>query len=358
MNVQIIDLLNPLWQETLPKVRHDTYHLPEYLLAEAKRTKTTPEAFLMVDGAKIFFLPYLLRQCDDILPTKSTAQGIFDAVSPYGYPGILLSEAAASTPGFPDSAIEELKRVFRSKNICSAFFRLHPILNDNINQIFKPGTVTDNGITVSVDLKLSASQIKSRTRKGHKSTINKCKRLGLTARIVPYLKYINEFMAIYEETMGRVEASQSYYFGRSYFEDISKLGDGIHLCLVEKGDQIASACLFLECGGIVQAHLGGSKTEFLSESPFSLVFDYGRYWSQERGNEFFHMGGGVGGSNQDSLYIFKSGFSPQRHLFFTIRLITDEEKYDHLVELRASALETDSATLLNSGFFPAYRALP
>jgi len=31
---------------------------------------------------------------------------------------------------------------------------------------------------------------------------------------------------------------------------------------------------------------------------------------------------------------------------------------EQLVELRASALETDSATLLNSGFFPAYRALP
>jgi hypothetical protein len=41
-----------------------------------------------------------------------------------------------------------------------------------------------------------------------------------------------------------------------------------------------------------------------------------------------------------------------------MRLITDEEKYHHLVELRASALETDSPTLLNSGFFPAYGALP
>ncbi|MEG4632702.1 hypothetical protein QUB56_24440 [Microcoleus sp. AR_TQ3_B6] len=31
---------------------------------------------------------------------------------------------------------------------------------------------------------------------------------------------------------------------------------------------------------------------------------------------------------------------------------------EQLVELRASALETDSARLLTSGFFPAYRALP
>jgi hypothetical protein len=41
-----------------------------------------------------------------------------------------------------------------------------------------------------------------------------------------------------------------------------------------------------------------------------------------------------------------------------MRLITDEETYHHLVELRASALETDSATLVNSGIFLAYCALP
>ena len=33
------------------------------------------------------------------------------------------------------------------------------------------------------------------------------------------------------------------------------------------------------------------------------------------------------------------------------------EKYDRLVDLQAGALQTDSATLLDSGFFPAYRAL-
>lgn len=360
MDVQIIDLLDPLWQEALQKIRHDAYHLPAYLLAEAKRTKTTPEAFLMVEGDKIFFLPYLLRQCDDLLPQLSSNKmfgKVFDVISPYGYPGILLSESAVCTPGFPDIAIAELKRVFQQRGICSGFFRLHPIFNENLNQICSASNFTYNGETVSVDLKLSEAQIKSRTRRGHKSTINKCKRIGLAARIVPYLEYLDQFMTVYEETMARVEASQSYYFGRSYFEDLARLGASVHLCLIEKGNQIASACVFLECGGIVQAHLGGSRTEFLSESPFSLVFDYGRYWAKSRGNEFFHMGGGVGGSNQDSLFAFKSGFSQERHNFFTMRLITDREKYEHLVELRAKYLNIHPEELLRSNFFPAYRAL-
>jgi hypothetical protein len=81
-----------------------------------------------------------------------------------------------------------------------------------------------------------------------------------------------------------------------------------------------------------------------------------RLWAKERGNEFLHLGGGVGGTKEDKLYVFKSGFSRQRHPFLTLRLITDEEKYLHLTHLRAKALNMQVDSLLNSSFFPAYRA--
>jgi hypothetical protein len=69
-----------------------------------------------------------------------------------------------------------------------------------------------------------------------------------------------------------------------------------------------------------------------------------------------HLGGGVGGSTEDSLYTFKSGFSQLSHKFLTLRLITDEEKYHHLVNLRAKVLEVTPSDLLQSNFFPAYRS--
>lgn len=354
MNLQVIDLQNPLWSQTLQKLRHDVYHLPEYASIESARTENTPEAFLIVDGEKIFFVPYLLRKCDDILAQESTKE-IFDVVSPNGYSGILLSEAAVSTPGFPDFAMNELKGTLKAKGICSAFFRLHPILGEKFNEIFKPDTFSSDGETVSVNLKLSESQIWAHTRKGHQSTINKCKRLGFTARIVSFGQYINEFIAIYEETMNRVEAQKSYYFGHDYFASLLKLGDKIHLGIVELENRVACASLFFECCGIVQAHLGGTRTEFLNQSPFNLLLHYVRLWAKERGNEFLHLGGGVKGSNQDSLYTFKTGFSRQRHNLLTLRLITDEEKYLHLVELRASSLNTKVEELLLADFFPAYR---
>lgn len=354
MNPQVIDLQNPLWSKTLQKLRHDIYYLPEYVYIESVRNKTTPEAFLIVDGEKIFFVPYLLRTCDHILDLDSTNPEIFDVVSPNGYSGILLSEAAASTPGFPDFAMMQLKCVLRAKGVCSGFFRLHPILSHNFSEIFKPGTFTVDGETVSVDLNLSESQLWAHTRKGHQSTINKCKRLGYTARIVPFGQYIDEFISIYEETMDRVGAQKSYYFEHNYFVQLSKLGEKVHLGIVELEERVTCASLFFECCGIVQAHLGGTRTEFLNQSPFNLLLDYVRLWAKKRGNEFLHLGGGVRGA-KDSLHTFKTGFSRQRHNLLTLRLITDEEKYRYLVEMQAKSLNTQVEELLKTDFFPAYR---
>ncbi len=353
MHTQIIDTSNSLWSETLLRLRHDTYHLPEYFSLEARRTKTIPEAILITEGESILFIPYLLRQCNDTL-TESISPDIFDIVSPYGYPGILLSEAA-NDRGFLDLAFSGLKKVLSSKGVCSAFLRLHPILNHNFDEIFPDDTFTFNGETVSINLKLSVSEIWAHTRKGHQSTINKCKRLGFTARMVPVWEYFEQFLAIYEQTMNRVGAKEVYYFDNNYFADLSKLGDKLSLCIVEFEGEVISASLFFECCGIVQAHLGGTKTEFLSQSPFNLLLDYARYWAKERGNEFLHIGGGIGGSKEDSLYTFKSGFSKQRHSFLTLRMVADEDKYHELIRLQAKKLNLQSEDLLKSNFFPAYR---
>lgn len=354
MNSQIIDLHNPIWTKTLQQLRHDVYHLPEYIAIESNRTKTIPEAFIINDGEKIFFVPYLLRRCDDIFNTISTTSTIWDIVSPYGYPGILLSQAAADTPGFPDFAINEFKKILNIKGVCSAFLRLHPILNHNFPQIFTPNTFRDTGETISIDLTLSEAEMWAHTRRGHQSTINKCKRSGFTARVVPLLEYIDEFIAIYEQTMNRVGATQSYYFPTDYFTSLSKLGDKTHLGIIEQEQEIICGSVVFECCSIVQAHLGGTKNSFLHQSPFIFLLDYIRRWGKERGNKVLHIGGGVGGC-KDSLYTFKSGFSRQRHRFLTLRLITNSQIYQNLVELRAKELNMPCEHLLNSNFFPAYR---
>ena len=356
MNVAILNPENPLWLETLQKVRYDAYHMPEYVALEAKRNHNKPEALLISDGDKVFFVPYLLRSCADVVNVADNQAEVLDVISPYGYPGILLSDAARSNSQFTHNAFTELKQTLHSRGVCSAFFRLHPILSDRFTEVFPPNTLTANGETVSMDLTLDEAKIWAHTRKGHQSTINKCKRLGLSAKVVNFADHMDKFISIYKETMDRLGAKNAYYFERDYFTDLLKLGDILHLIIVESAGQIVCASLFFECCGIVQAHLGGTKTEFMKQSPFNLLLHHARLWAKERGNQFLHIGGGVGG-NKDKLFTFKSGFSRQRHQFFTMRLIIDEDKYNDLVETRAKTLNLQPSELANSDFFPAYRAV-
>lgn len=353
MNIVTLGVNDPLWLSTLEQLPHDVYHLPDYVALDAKRTKTVPEAFLLQEDDKVFFAPYLLRSCADIFPSTDTE--IYDIISPYGYPGILMSQAAIDNPEFPDFALQKFFQTLQNKGVCSAFLRLHPILGADFAKVFKSDPLLENGKTVSIDLTLDKGKIWAKTRRGHQSTINKCMRLGFTARTVPYAEYIDEFIAIYEETMNRVKAKDSYYFERDYFEGLLDLGDKIHLGIVELEGEIASACLFFESCGIVQAHLGGTKSEFLKQSPFNLLLHYMRLWAKARGNKYLHIGGGVGGK-KDNLYTFKSGFSKQRHEFFTLRSVVDTERYNYLLNFKANAMDKSVEELEESQFFPAYRA--
>ena len=104
MNIQVIDLSSPLWLQALEKLRHDFYHLPEYVALESRRVSAIPEAILIVEDEKILFVPYLVRQCNDVFDLDLTMPEVFDVMSPYGYCGILLSQAAANTPEFVEVA--------------------------------------------------------------------------------------------------------------------------------------------------------------------------------------------------------------------------------------------------------------
>jgi Acetyltransferase (GNAT) domain len=352
MNVEILDSQHPRWLEVLQSLRHDVYHLPKYFEIEAKRSSTTPEAIVITQNDNCLFFPYLRRDCQDI--TGAGNPDFFDVLSPYGYPGFLLASAADSD--FAAAALQSVKDVLKAQGVCAAFFRMHPILGDRFDQYFAPDTFVENGETVSVDLTLSETELWRHTRKGHQSTINKGKRLGLEVQFISFANHIDEFIDIYNETMDRVTAGQSYYFGYEYFTELLELNNQLHLGIVELDHQVICASLFFESNGIVQAHLGGTRTEFLKLSPFNLLLHQAGLWAKERGNEFLHLGGGIGGSKEDRLYIFKSGFSRQRHQFRTARFIIDEAKYYQLVDIRAKSLAIDPNQLIESNFFPAYRA--
>ena len=294
---------------------------------------------MITRGEAKCFLPYLLRSCgDDLFQEGLGPPDIFDAVSPYGYPGFLLNDAAASDVWFLNAAIDRLLAEFRSRNICSAFLRLHPILNAGLKFVQSPRISIRTSETVSIDLQLSEAEMWQQTRSEHRTAINKIKRAGFATNFVGFSKNIDLFKEVYEQTMQRVGASSQYFFSEEYFRRLSAAtGDMLHLCLVEMDGEVACVGLFSECCNIVQYHLGGTRSEFMKFGPTKLMFHAVRNWARERGNEILHLGGGLGGA-EDSLYHFKAGFSKRRDMFATMALVPDQEKYSHLTSLGPSPL--------------------
>jgi Acetyltransferase (GNAT) domain len=359
MITQVVPTADSRWQQCLDNIPHDFYHLPGYLELEGNRHHATPEAIIIREEDKIFFLPYLVRDCTNLLEQNNFgANRTYDIISPYGYPGLLVNPAGEDQ-AFIKKCLSSIYQNWHQRNICSAFIRLHPLLNSCIDIIIEdqaPFVVSSQGDVVVCDLTKDINDIWQQTRTNHRRKISKLVRSGFTAQVKSLNEYFDVFIDIYQETMDRVNANNSYYFKRDYFRSLANiLKDRLHVCVVEVAGEVVAASLITELNGIVQYHLGGTKTKFLQQSPATMMFDYMIKWSKQRENRYLNLGGGLGG-NQDSLYHFKAGFSNQVRPFMTMKTIVNEDIYNRLTYLRAESLGINIPVAISTSFFPAYRS--
>jgi hypothetical protein len=340
VRVEFLDTDSPSWAVALGDIPHDFYHLPAYVRIEADSVGGEARALLVEHGGSRLFLPLILRA----IPSSDRV----DAVSPYGYPGPLLRSAST---GFESEAWTAGLDALRDAGVVSAFVRFHPVLS-----AVPPvgiGTAVLHGHTVSIDLEGSEETLWQALRQNHRRDVRSAAKSGLVARHLAVEDGYGAFRDLYAATMQRREAAEFYYFSDEYFEQLpAALGGRLHLVVVESGEALAAAGLFVETGGIVQYHLGGTDQAFLHARPSKLMIHFASVWAMRRGNRLLHLGGGVGGA-EDSLFLFKAGFSRQRHPYYTLRVVVDEPAYRHLSEaLSPGAGRDDPAT----PFFPAYRS--
>jgi len=325
------------WAAFLNAARHDFYHLPRYVQLSADETGGEACAVIVADGPRSLLLPLVVRP---IAGSRS------DAASPYGYSGPLA--IGTDDPAWMGAALVEAEEALRRLGVVSLFVRSHPLLN--AVPLAAGGVLVRHGETVSINLTQTTDALVRQTRRDHRHDIERALRAGHDARWDEEWAHLGTFRRIYRETMDRVGARPYYFFDDAYFDRLrDALGDSLRLCLVEIDGSVAAAGLFVETCGIVQYHLSGTDPAFVRERPTKLMIDFVRRWAKERGDWRLHLGGGVG-AQADSLLLFKAGFSPDRHEYFTLRAVIDDAEYARLAGAAATAV--DPAT----GFFPAYRA--
>ena len=268
-----------------------------------------------------------------------------DAISPYGYPGLVEggrggargSLPAVAPPGTPPTtfALNPESIDFSDTGLVSVFVR-HAL-----------GEPPLSGATERIAVQIADPALPAKTRGSDRNRINKNVRLGYSLRLArgPETTAADRagFLAAYEETMRRTEAADRYYFGAAYFDRILE-SDRTWLALADApGGGVAAASIAAVSDGFLHYYLSGSADASLRDSPMKNVVCALVELSAELGLPL-NLGGGL--SSGDRLEEFKRGFANREQVWHTSEIVCDPDAYARLSAGREPA-----------GFFPAYRAL-
>ncbi|MEO4006317.1 MULTISPECIES: GNAT family N-acetyltransferase [unclassified Flavobacterium] len=334
----IVEIEDFEWKNIVSKSKqYDFYHTQSYHLLAKENHPVLCVAYFNDD---FIALPLIIR---DIVGTPYK-----DCTSVYGYCGPISS---MDFNKIPDEIIQSFQNkllvFFKENNIITAFSRLHPLIaNEKLFDGF--GIVKDINKTIAIDLRLSLDEQRKQYRKSNKSELNQLRRKGFQVIESQNKSDVDTFVSIYQETMRRVEASESYFFDKDYFYDFLNNSCFENKLLLAKKDNIITAgAIFTITDKIMQYHLAGTTEAYIKETPMKLILDEARLLGNDLGVDFLHLGGGVGGSDEDSLFRFKSGFSDYRCNYKVWQFIVDPEKYDELVK---------NCKVVRTNFFPLYRS--
>jgi hypothetical protein len=344
------------WTRTVQRAtQHDFYFLPEYHALAERRGEGEARLFVYEQAGHTIALPLLIRTLADYPGIGSWANPWRDATSVYGYSGPLYSHKDIPRP-VVDGFQRGLTAALQELRVVSVFSRLHPLLPVQTVLLDGLGDHQVDGVTVSINLLVTPPEQRAQYHATVRNRINRLARSEVSCELDVEQCHLSEFVALYHETMSRVQAKRSYYFNATYFADLAKnLGPVLKLFVVRMpAGEVISGGLFTLCNGIVQYHLGGTRNTALKLSPMVLIFETVRHWSNENGARTFHLGGGVGGK-ADSLFQFKAHFSRRRHEFVTWRWIVAPETYRELSRQKQLSDSERGLRAISPWFFPAYR---
>jgi serine/alanine adding enzyme len=323
------------WDELLRGLDlNDVYFRSAYLESATLLGQGEPVYLhLHADGGDVVF-PVLVREA---------GRGYVDIGTPMGYGGPL---AAGDDPPVADffSAYEHWAA---DNRVVATFARFHPVY---ANQRLAEGRWHVEHIGHSVGWRVGRrdpDEILAGMDAHHRRVVRKARAAGVEVASEITAGELDGFVALYRDTMRRLDASPFYSFPDEYWLHLAtRLGDALlRFDAYEDGELVASI-FCLAAPPFLHYHLGASSIRGQSLGANHVLFCETATWAAERGFERFHLGGGVGGF-EDSLYEFKRRFDPEGLLPATLgKAVHEDQAYRALAGVE---------TIDFSGFFPAYR---
>jgi hypothetical protein len=247
-----------------------------------------------------------------------------DAISPYGYPGLV-----GSPPNLDPESID-----FSATGLVSIFLR---------HRLAEPPLL---GASERNVVQVADPALPPKSRGSDRNQINKNLRRGYELALVrgPETTPAERagFLVAYEQTMRRTGAAERYFFGAVYFDRILEF-PASWLALARAPDgSVAAASIAAVSDGCLHYYLSGSTDSHLRDAPMKNVVARLVELAAELRLPL-NLGGGI--SRGDRLEEFKRGFANRELSWCTSEIVADQDVYERLAAARDAG-----------GFFPAYRA--
>lgn len=337
------------WKNRVQNVGNfDFYHLPDYAKLDASITGSEAISWIAEVDDQQIFIPLLKRQ----IPDKVTKdKEYYDLTSPYGYPGMVISNDISTE--LLNTVIAKFHNDCKKEEFISSFLRLNPIINPYFFREKEFVNQTIHGNTVLVPLQKNYDDLRMDYSSNHRRNLKKLTKSNFKVSDGNE-SFVESFYEIYSDSMDRLEASDYYHFDKNYFKKLIEILDGnaTNLLVKNSDDMPVAGGIFTRFNGVIQYHLGGTLQSYMKKAPSKLMFDWIiRKYSKDNEHTYFHLGGGLGG-NDDSLFRFKAGFSDTYCKFTSLRMIHQKQRFNNLVHNVEVEFDKD---LSESEFFPPYR---
>lgn len=311
------------WNQYLKSIRaeqQDMYFREEYVkLYETKSEKAC--SFIYQEEDSVLVFPFLRRTFEYKCNTY------YDFETAYGYGGPVSNNHDES---FMTRALEAMKKEAVNANYICGFVRFHPLLN-NVDCFEKVGRLIPDRKTVAIDLTggIESAWINEIHTK-NRNVIKKGEKNGLEFIVDNDFTYLKEFEELYNSTMDKLSADGFYYFDPLYYEQLQNTIENRFLGIVKHEDKVVAGAIFFYQQPYGHYHLAGSDKSVLSLSPNSFLLWGAAKELTNRGVNYFHLGGGTDGSEENSLFLYKRKFSKHEYQFSLGKMIFNEPLYEEI----------------------------
>lgn len=309
--------------------QNDIYYTPAYYSLYEKLGHGKACCFVCIQKESYVIFPFLLNEVNKL--GFNLDKTYYDIQGAYGYNGIISSSNDENViKGF----YVAFSQFCQEHNIIAEFTRFHPLLR---NELYASDfmTVIQDRETVVLNLSNEYSEIWDLEYSSkNRNKIQKAKKLGYRIQVLdePNEVELNIFYEIYNHSMLVANADRFYFFSRKYFSDIfvTMKEYSVLFNVLNSDDEVICSSIFFRCGEYFHYHLSGRNANADNASN-NFLLDEAIIYAKKNGAKYFHLGGGRGSTENDSLFKFKKNFSKHVLPFFIGKNVHNINIYNEVV---------------------------